>query len=310
MIPEYLIAKCLDAAMQAGKTVLKDTRGKLSTTTPDLQEAINNHIRSIKNWSSEVSFSDLKKAKITTNVYVNLNIYLYPRRIRIGTRETIKKVPLKSIIENRPRHVILLGQPGAGKTTSMKYICQSLIQDDNFETVPFNFPILIKCRDLNNAPHSVVSSGPIIDGLYNILGILCELSNMPESSKPDIDKKFIKEKLILNILEELKVILILDGFDELMPEVRDSAIKEIRSLTNHLENSSVVVTSRTGDFPYDIEKASDYEISPLNQEQIFDFSNKWLNDEKKSRQFLKDIQKSPFSDTTIRPLTLAHLCAI
>ena len=37
---------------------------------------------------------------------------------------------------------------------------------------------------------------------------------------------------------------------------------------------------------------------------------RWIGDERESASFISDMYQSPFADTAIRPLTLAHLCAI
>jgi len=52
-----------------------------------------------------------------------------------------------------------------------------------------------------------------------------------------------------------------------------------------------------------------FEISPLSGAQILSFATRWLGPE--HGQLLVDqMSRSPFADTAIRPLTIAHLCAI
>ena len=52
-----------------------------------------------------------------------------------------------------------------------------------------------------------------------------------------------------------------------------------------------------------------FEIKPLNDEQIAIFADRWLGPEH-GAIFVSQLNKSPFLDTAIRPLTLAHLCVI
>ena len=59
-----------------------------------------------------------------------------------------------------------------------------------------------------------------------------------------------------------------------------------------------------------IDTARIFEICALGPEQIADFSRKWLGDEKKAVSFLDQVGRSPFADSAIKPLTLAHLCAV
>jgi hypothetical protein len=113
------------------------------------------------------------------------------------------------------------------------------------------------------------------------------------------------------MLEELNVLLILDGLDELgQSQYQERALKEIAKLAIGLDNSILIVTSRTGDFVYNIDNTVQYELAPFTNHQISAFAQKWLNDKQAALLFLEKVYESPFADTTIRPLTLAHLCAI
>jgi hypothetical protein len=205
--------------------------------------------------------------------------------------------------------VILLGHPGAGKTTSMKYLCQHLFHNEVFPPERFSFPVLIKLRDLHDSKLS--PSSMIVDTIYNILGLKIDYPTDLQKSESSVERKSIKEKVVINALEGLKALLILDGFDELVEERKfDGLIKEIRFLTSNLERSGLILTSRTGDFKYRIDNTVQYEISPLTAEQISKFASRWLKDQKSADDFISKVYESPFADAAIRPLTLAHLCAI
>lgn len=292
MIQEYLIKKGLDISLSVasnlGKKILKEQRAKLLTTKEDIEQSLTLHLRSVKNWSDEVSFSDLKKAKRTTDVFIELDLYVSPRRLRIEPNEQVESVPLQKIFDDPVNHFVLLGQPGAGKTTSMKHLCQLLLHEEDFQRDRFSFPILIKFRDLNNetfAPDSTI----IFDQLVRILGLDIKF---PEELRGD-DRQVVKqrntliEKLVINFLEELRVLLMLDGFDELgKVSDRERSIKEIMRLAAHLERSAIILTSRTGDFRYHFENSNQYEICSLNEEQTSIFALKWLKDEKKAADFI------------------------
>lgn len=72
----------------------------------------------------------------------------------------------------------------------------------------------------------------------------------------------------------------------------------------------MIITSRSGEFQYSLNNTFEYEIKSLNNYQIESFIKKWLNNKKMASDMIKQLAKSPYSDTAIRPLTLAHLCAI
>jgi hypothetical protein len=318
MISEYLIKKALDAAIEIGKKILKESDSELSITRENIEESISIHLRSVEIWSREVLFSDLNKAKGTANIFIDLNLFVYPRRLRFQVNQAIKAIPLKDIF-SFGNHFVLLGQPGAGKTTSMRYLCQGLLCDTEFPGDRFYLPLVIRLRDLNNT-EATFGSTLITEKIFNILGLKVHflqkelrsvITNQLLESLTVNQIKTIKQKLVFNFLNQLQVLLILDGFDELtLVNTREEVIEDIRSLVSNLDRSTLIITSRTGDFIYSIDNTVQYELCPLTEDQILTFAKKWLNDEEKASDFMAKVCDSPFADTAMRPLTLAHLCAI
>ena len=84
MLKEYLVTKTLDAsfslAKEAVRGILREKKVRLTTTRDEIQASLEMHIQSINNWSEEVSFNDLRKAKLTTEVFIPLDLFVYPRR--------------------------------------------------------------------------------------------------------------------------------------------------------------------------------------------------------------------------------------
>ena len=315
---EDILNYSVDNAIEYARKLTSDIKSSISTNRHDIQSALFRQLREVDNWCGEISFSDLKRAKKTDQVYVELDMYLLPLRKRIELDEVIEMRPLSNIFDHEHRHYILLGQPGAGKTTSMKFICHRLLRDAKFHTGRFGFPLVIRLRDLNTEfatsarfDSSYPVEGFVIRYLYKQLNLNIQFGEgilLPD----EIDRKnTVIENIIIRFLDELKVLLILDGFDEItIPKYKDITLREIRKLALKLHDGTLVVTSRTGEFPYDVEKTDQFEICSLTQQQIVQFSRKWLVDDNQVEIFLSEIAKSPFADTTIKPLTLAHLCAI
>ncbi len=308
MIKETITKEALSLIFAIASNQLKKINLKLGADKQDIEKALNYHLRIVKNWSEEITFKDLKASKRISDIFIPLDLYVYPRRIKFEIEEDIKKIPLLDVIGIEKNHLAILGQPGAGKTTSMKYICQSIFFDENFYKSKFNYPILIKLREFNQPLKSKDNSGIIIEYLFNVLGLKIKNTKDENISAEQLNRA--KKNLVYEIIEKSKVILIIDGFDELSFKSHKEIVKnEIGEMANYLEESKIILTSRSADYDYSSESISIYEICPLVESQIQDFSVKWLGIEEASK-FLDAVKKSPYNDTSIRPLTIAHLCAI
>jgi hypothetical protein len=310
MIIEYVVKKALDEIYGAAKRLLNDKDEKLISDTSGVEAAIRDHLQLVSSWSEEVSFLDLKRARLTKEIFIQPYLYVMPRRRRVQPDETLESISLKEIVNDDARHCVLLGQPGAGKTTSMKHLCQALFLDEEFGCEGLSFPILIRFRDLNVAKASNDAT-LLIDSISNTLGVRVGTPDGRGMQASASHRKSIMERLVISILNSLGVLLILDGFDELTdPDKRKEALIDIRNLAARLDKATMIVTCRTGEFEYSIENLSQYELCPLNSDQITLFASRWLQDKQLVAPFLKQIHESPFIDTAVRPLTLAHLAAI
>jgi energy-coupling factor transporter ATP-binding protein EcfA2 len=282
----------------------------LDTTEQRINSAISTHLKGLKNWSREVAFKDLQRPRSLSEVFVPLDIYLLPRRNRLSGDENLRSVPLDGFLSNSDEHLVILGQPGAGKTTCVKHICEQLLTSDSLSSTQ-DFPILIQLRDLNSArtPQSIEDCSLITERLQTLFDI--PFSPPSEgSSATAFDLRSARQRVVLEVIEATRPLILLDGLDEItLKRKRDAVIEELRRLAPMVENARFILTSRTGEFNYYLERMHSYEIAPLTEQQIEEFVSGWLGDDA-SKVFLAQIRRSPFWDAAIKPLTLAHLCAI
>src|SRR5207244_1546952 len=131
---------------------------------------------------------------------------------------------------------------------------------------------------------------------------------LPREGDPLIRE--FRNRIIIDAIDSLNILLIFDGFDEITSvKVRERVLSDIRTLAQQLESSRFILTSRTGEFNYHIDNVKQFEISPLSTDQLSAFANQWLG-VKEGQLLVAQIYQSPFADTALRPLNLAHLCAI
>ncbi len=307
MIKEVIFKELSKKLIEIVTKSIKNTGVKFYSKEKDIIDSLTLHLQSVNTWSSEVNFSDLKHVKSTTKVYVELQLYFQPLRVRISESEKSDKFELKNIFKHSESHIALLGQVGSGKTTSLKYFCQSLLFNDGFFENQLCYPILIKLNEFNSlSKENDYSKNIIFDALIKVLGIKFDFHGIEDKSIEDV-----KEAVLVNFLNENKVLLLLDGFDEItFKNRRDVVLNEFENLSTHVYFSKIVLTSRTSDYRYSFSNVKVFEICSLNDEQIEKFAEKWLESEADKLDFLSKIKISPFYDTAIRPLTIAHLCAL
>lgn len=278
--------------------------GRVSLNIENTIYNIQQHISGIERWANIINFSDLDKKKTLGSVYIQLDTFLLPAKRHISILERNSTIALEKAVLDGQDHCIILGQPGAGKTTSLKKICDIIIKEK--KKSKYTFPILLRLRELVD----INSSTPILEYISKVFPFEFEFNDHKESRFSTGEEDARKDSII-SFLNEVNTIIILDGFDELKDSnAKSTVLSELRILADKLTSSKLVLSCRTGEFNYELDHARTYEIAPLTQTQIESFVNKWLNDKTKAQDFLLKVKNSPFADTSIKPLSLAHLCAI
>ncbi len=310
MLGEVAIKFALSESLKTCAKFLKEHRLKLDTTAKEIEESLTRITTQINNWSKEISFSDLKVAKLTSQVFIEIDISLMPRKTRIDVSENIEKIPCKELFTNANKHIVILGQPGAGKTTLMKFLCQSIMLDENFYPNLFKLPIIIRLRELEIKTSNSEDKNPIISYLFESLGLVLT-KDKSETIIKDEDLLLAKERVLFPLLENISPLIILDGYDEIPNnKAKEIVLNEFKRLTLNLNIARVMLTSRSSEYNFSIENTMVLEICPLDDSQIKMFATKWLGNIEKADDFFKNLKESPFADTAIRPLALSHLCAI
>ncbi len=264
-------------------------------------QSIDNHIKHTKLWADSIVFRDLMKEKSTLQTYIDLDYFVVPKSLHVEEEEAIK-INLLSIFNYTQKHILLLGQPGSGKTTTMKRLVHfTTDQPLREELEKFQYPLVIRLREWNDFEHKSLFIE--ILNIYNL-----------EVKDPTTFHHAIRNSptlvFLCHFIDRLQILLIIDGLDELRNDLKRKLLLEIKMLSDRLSHSRIIITSRPGENPQIGSKFKEFEICPLDNKQIEQFIYKWLGQSPKSKKLKEQILNSPFSDTITRPLTLSHLCAL
>lgn len=189
--------------------------------------------------------------------------------------ESNNEVQINQLL-NQKQKIVVLGDPGSGKSTFAKYI--AIIHGKNKAEEVFNtsnkIPFLITLRHYAN---SLREKGPG----YSISKYL--IDHLLEDMNFKMDYRLLQYYLSMG-----KCIVIFDGLDELTHEdIRFKIKKIVESFSISYPFNTYIVTSRiTGYYEtsLDQEEFSHFKIQEFSDEQIYEFVKSWYNARETSKR--------------------------
>lgn len=185
-----------------------------------------------------------------------------------GHDQTVKESEFINVIELN-RRVIVSGTAGSGKSTFCKSIFLDLIEKPRGI-----FPIFIELRHLNSQKDK---------GLVDFI----------VETMTNIDPRFSKNQFDYS-MKLGKVMLILDGFDEINGEDRERFENETVSLASNYHNILIMVSSRPDNRFSSWEEFYHYRVLPLDKDKALSLIGKLEYDRQVKRSFLSALDESLF----------------
>jgi len=194
-----------------------------------------------------------------------------------------------SMMEESNR-LMILGKPGAGKTTLMKYSCLQALQGKMDR-----LPILILLRSLVREELSIQEA---------ILKEF-EICHFPEA-----------QPFVQSLLEEGKAFVLLDGLDEVPREhgLRGRIIDELVTFSDRYDRCKLAVTCRSAAEEYHFEGFNYVEMADFDEHQTKTFVGHWFQQNKtevSAEDFLQELAKKEnqrLIHLTHTPILLTLLC--
>ena len=199
-------------------------------------------------------------------------------RVDRGEREAKRaRVPVGQRLAEA-RRLVVLGDPGAGKTTMIRWIATAYLlrlkQDSDWKDLPDVatlpdedwLPVIVRCRDLDLS----CLGGP----LDNILLHTLRKAEMTEAESTAL-QAVLREKL-----RQGEALLLLDGLDEVAdPSVRNGFCRQLEQVHLAYPHAPIIATSRIvgyREMGYRIGRGFEHvTIAELSQEDKDDFARRW-----------------------------------
>jgi predicted NACHT family NTPase len=218
-----------------------------------------------------------------------------------------KRVPGIEAVEKFSK-LMVLGKPGAGKTTFLKHLA---IQCIGGEFQSDRVPIFITLKDFTGA-----------DDKPNLFTYIERLMAMPNVGAKHLENIFLSNTgsdrsnaSSLNIIMHAgKALLLLDGLDEVREVDKGRVLQQIREFSQQFYSNQFIITCRTAAREYIFEQFTEVEIADFDYQQAAEFVNKWFeskNELNKAELFFQELKKiKPFQELVSSPILLTLLCLV
>ncbi|MCC3453825.1 MAG: NACHT domain-containing protein [Microcoleus sp. PH2017_15_JOR_U_A] len=209
-----------------------------------------------------------------------------------------KGVEAISVIKDYAK-LLVLGKPGAGKTTFLKSLAVKCIQPEE-EFFADLVPLFVALPEFAKMVHKMKTSWNLLDYLAK------ELAN--QSNGCDANAK--------EILVQGRSLVLLDGLDEVPPEDIENVIDAVRDFG--YRNNRLVITCRTQS-QKELEGFTDVEVADFTPKQVDRFVENWFNIVDSGTQAslttqlqhqLRATENKTIAELTVTPVLLNLICAV
>ncbi len=220
-------------------------------------------------------------------------------RLGLGKVRQEQVSGLKAV--ERYAKLMVLGKPGAGKTTFLQYLA---IQCDRGHFQSHSVPVFIRLKNF--------AEDALDESNFSLLDYINQ----------EFSRSGISEQDVETLLDRGKLLMLLDGLDEVPEAASDEVIKQIRKLSEKYYKNQLVITCRIAAQEYRFRGFTEVEIADFKPAQIETFAKKWFvavarnspeSGLKKVSLFLEQMElpeNQPIRELAATPVLLNLICLV
>lgn len=222
-------------------------------------------------------------------------VYREAKSRKFSSKDCEKQPGIK--VANEKQYLMVLGQPGAGKSTFLRKMGLEALKGKKGGFKHGCIPVFI---ELKRFASSEIDIEKFIIEEFCICGF------------PDPDKFTAKA------LEQGKLLIILDGLDEVPSQNLTETINQIQNFVDKYDQNRFIASCRTAAYRHNFRRFSDVAMADFDDEQIQQFIKNWFHGEEdkqaktsdKCWELLQKLENKAAKELAHTPLLLTFLCLV
>jgi predicted NACHT family NTPase len=228
----------------------------------------------------------------------------YERFSLSGVQEA--RIPALDAVDKYSK-LMILGKPGAGKTTFLKYVALQCIEGDFKSHL---IPLFITLKDFAETDNQPSLLDYIIQ-LFKSYGI--EPENKIQKGLLD-SVLYVGATPVEFLLRQGRLSILLDGLDEVREVDSKRVLQQIQGFSDRFPKNLFAITCRIAAKEYTFEKFTEVEVADFDDLQIATFTQQWFkakNDPIKAKSLIEKLNQEPgIRELASSPLLLTLLCLV
>ncbi|BAZ08231.1 putative signal transduction protein with Nacht domain [Calothrix sp. NIES-4071] len=200
-------------------------------------------------------------------------------------------------VANSKQYLMVLGQPGAGKSTFLRRLGLEALKGKEGGYKHECVPVFLELKRFTKSEINLEKA------------IIQELENCGFPKPDDSAKK---------LLEKGKLLILLDGLDEIPTQQLDKAITTIQDFVDKHSQNRFIASCRTAAYRSGFQRFNDVVMADFDDEQIEQFINNWFQSEqdkhvdtaKRCWELLQQQEYDATKELAQTPLLLTLLCLV